>query len=84
MQFLQRKCFYINISEIDKFLGGENMSEAIDGISLGNHKINNDELLKLKQKEEPKGEKVGWCNGFNTNQLGGLLNGSLGATSSQG
>lgn len=59
------------------------MTEAIGAIG-GHDKVNNNEIFKLKQEEQPKGEALGWCNGFNTNDLGALLNGSLGATSSQG
>lgn len=36
-----------------------------------------------KYKEEPK-KFLGWANGFNTNQLQGLLNGTLSTTASQG
>lgn len=59
------------------------MSEAIGAIG-GYGNVKNDELLKLKEEELLKGKKLGWCNGFNINQLGSLLNGSLGTTASQG
>ncbi len=58
------------------------MTESIGAIG-GQDKFKDLGVFKLKE-EQPKAETLGWAGGFNTNQLPGLLNGTLGATSSQG
>ena len=81
--FYKENVFKLIYVRVYKFLEGESMTESIGAIGdYGD--VKSDKLLKLQQKEQQKGEKLGWSNGFNTNQLGGLLNGSLSATSSQG
>ncbi len=52
------------------------MAEAISGINVqtqGAKKLVKDEDLTKNMVTQT----MGWVNGFNTNQLGGLLNGSM-------